>query len=1061
MPGGRERKVVTVLFADLAGFTSRAETMDPEDVADYLGRYHAHLKGELERRGGTVEKFIGDAVMAVFGAPVAHEDDAERAVRAALAIRDWAGEEGIELRVGVNTGEALVVLDAQPGEGQAMAAGDVVNTAARLQAAAPPGGVLVGERTFRATEKAIEFEPAPPVEAKGKAEPVAVWRAVEARSRVGVERVHGATLVGRSREVELLVAALERSRRDRSPELVTVVGVPGIGKSRLVVELYRRIEQEEELTSWRYGRCLPYGDGVTFWALGEIVKAQAGIREDDDEAEIERKLGRAADDPWVAGHLRPLVGLSAGMDGGGGRDEAFAAWRRFFEELADRRPLVLVFEDLHWADEHLLDFVDHLVDWVGGVPLLVLCTARPELFSRRPGWGGGKPNAHTISLSPLSDDETALLVSALLERSVLPAETQAELLARAGGNPLYAEEYTRVLRERGRLDELPATVQGLIAARLDLLEPAEKSLVQDAAVVGRTFWLGALAGLTGDQPRVLDAKLHALERKEFVRRERASSFTDDTEYSFRHLLVRDVAYATIPRADRAAKHRAAAEWLERAGRPDDHAEMLAFHYLQAVELAAAAGLEAAELVEPARSALAVAGDRAYGLGAYETAARYYGAALELLPGDDARRAGLLLSLGMTKWQLGQSSLEDIEEARDLFVEAGNDEEAGLAEVRLAEQLWLQGDRAAAFGHLEGARAFLDPLPASFAKAHMVSTTARLRMLGAEDEEAIRLGREAVKMAEQLGFDAIRAAALNNVGTARGNLGDDGGLDDLAEAVRVAAAASAPFELCRARGNLAAHTWMRGDLERALGLWLQARADAERFGQLAMRRWMDGVTIDKHWALGDWETALAKAESFIADVEAGSPHYLATQAYMNRGLVRLATGDREGALADANEAVTLGRRAADPQNLLPALARAAFVLCELGDREGAAMLASEFLDAPDVASEGYAAVAAIELAWALVALGRADELVRTFEGLRFPWAQAAVAYARGDPVTAADVCARMGAVSYEAYARLEAARVLQSEGLQADRELHRALAFFRSVGATSYVRRGEALLAASA
>src|SRR5437763_334689 len=326
MSARRERKVVTVVFADLAGFTSQAESMDPEDVAALLDPYHARLKSELERFGGTVEKVIGDAVMAIFGAPAAHEDDAESAVRAALAIREWALDESIELRIGINTGEALVTLDARPEEGQAIGTGDVVNTAARLQTAAPLGEALVGERTFRATERAIEYAPAEHVQAKGKTSAVAVWRVVAARARVGLERVHGARLVGRGRELELLVGALDRARQERSAELVTLVGVPGIGKSRLVRELYERIEQERELTYWRHGRCLPYGEGVSFWALGEMVKAQAGILEGDDEEQAGRKLRAAVDDPWVESHLRPLVGVvSDAVLSRDRREEAFTA----------------------------------------------------------------------------------------------------------------------------------------------------------------------------------------------------------------------------------------------------------------------------------------------------------------------------------------------------------------------------------------------------------------------------------------------------------------------------------------------------------------------------------------------------------------------------------------------------------------------------------------------------------------------------------------------------------------------------------------------------------------
>jgi class 3 adenylate cyclase len=432
-----ERKVVTVLFADLVGFTSRAEQLDPEDVRAVLSPYHASLLAELERFGGTVEKFIGDAMMAVFGAPVAHEDDPERAVRSALAIRDWADEEGIELRIGVNTGEALVTIGAEP-----LAAGDVVNTAARLQAAAPTGGILVGEQTYRATRDAIEYDDHAPVVAKGKAEPVAVWEVVQATARVKVEREARAALVGRRRELSLLTETLERARGGRERQLVTLVGVPGIGKSRLVYELFKTIEQGSELTYWRHGHSLPYGEGVTFWALAEMVKAQAGILETDGVEQVEAKLRTAVDavageeDPrWLERHLRPLVGLEAETDSGDARIETFAAWRRFLEALAEQHPLVLVFEDLHWADDALLDFVDHLVDWASGVSLLVLATARPELLERRPGWGGGKPNATTLSLAPLSDEETAELVHALLESPVLPAATQTELLERAGRQP--------------------------------------------------------------------------------------------------------------------------------------------------------------------------------------------------------------------------------------------------------------------------------------------------------------------------------------------------------------------------------------------------------------------------------------------------------------------------------------------------------------------------------------------------------------------------------------------------------------------------------------------------
>src|SRR5690349_1328689 len=612
-----ERKVVSVLFADLVGFTSKAEQLDPEDVRATLSPYYARLRAELERHGGTVEKFIGDAVMAVFGAPVAHEDDAERAVRAALAIRDSIGDE-LQIRTAVNTGEALVALGAKPGEGDAMVAGDVVNTAARLQSAAPVNGILVGEGTYRATRNAIDYRDAPPVEAKGKSEPVKVWEAVAARARFGsdVEQKLRTPLGGRERERSLLADALEHARREQSAQLVTLVGVPGIGKSRLVAELYQIAEADEDIISWRQGRSLPYGERASFWALGEIVKAHAGILESDHTAAAEEKLVAMVETlgedererDWLSRHARPLLGLETA--GQAARDEAFAAWRRLIEAVAEQRPLILVFEDLHWADDGLLDFVDHLADWATTVPLLIVATARPELLDRRPGWGGGKRNAFTLSVGALSNEETAQLLQRLLDRPVLDAAAQQAVLQRAEGNPLYAEEYARMLVERDDGDlPLPETVQGLIAARIDGLAPAEKALLQDASVIGKVFWPGAL---TNSDEYVL----HALERKEFVRRDRRSAIAGETQYAFLHALVRDVGYGQIPRSERAEKHRHAAEWLASlAGdRAEDHAEMLASHYREALALSQAAGLDIGALREPARRAFADAAQRALSLG---------------------------------------------------------------------------------------------------------------------------------------------------------------------------------------------------------------------------------------------------------------------------------------------------------------------------------------------------------------------------------------------------------------------------------------------------------------
>ncbi|HEU0193944.1 MAG TPA: adenylate/guanylate cyclase domain-containing protein, partial [Gaiellales bacterium] len=609
-PVAEERKVVTILFADLVGFTSRSERMDVEDVRGTLAPYHALLRDHLEHYGGTVEKFIGDAVMAVFGAPVAHEDDPERAVRAALAIRaaidrlnDEQPELDLHVRIGVNTGEALVVVGADAGRGEGMASGDVVNTAARLQTAAPVDGILVGETTYYATDRAINYLDAEPVAAKGKAEPVRVWQALEARAALGVDVVQRPTssLVGRREELDLMLDALRRCRAERTVQLVTLVGVPGIGKSRLVWELFQAVDADPDFITWRQGRSLPYGEGVTYWALGEMLNAQAGILDTDTAEQAEEKLrATVADliaDPaeraWVEEHARALAGLGSQDTGSAERaSEATAAWRRFFEALADRQPLVLVFEDLHWADDALLDFVDHLVEWSSGVPMLVVCTTRPELLDRRRGWGGGQRNALTIALSPLADEDVARLIGSLLEQALLPAETQAALLSTAAGNPLYAEEYVRMLIDRGYLRRdgdrwrlaaaelpVPESVQGLIAARLDDLPASEKRLIQDASVLGKVIWLGALAEMGDTDRYAAEERLHALERRELVRRERRSSVGGETEYAFRHILVRDVAYGQIPRAQRSDKHRRAAEWIETLSSDRDTTpDMLAHHY---------------------------------------------------------------------------------------------------------------------------------------------------------------------------------------------------------------------------------------------------------------------------------------------------------------------------------------------------------------------------------------------------------------------------------------------------------------------------------------------------
>jgi class 3 adenylate cyclase/tetratricopeptide (TPR) repeat protein len=1063
----RERKVVSVLFCDLVGFTSRAESLDPEDVEAILRPYHARVRAELERHGGTVEKFIGDAVMALFGAPTAHEDDPERAVRAALAIRDFALEEDLELRIGITTGEALVSLDASPDAGEGMASGDVVNTAARLQAAAPVNGILADETTYRATRRRIDYEDAPAVEAKGKSKPISVWRAVAPRARFGVDVAHEAraSLVGRERELGILRDAFERARHERVPQLVTLVGVPGMGKSRLVYELSLIADADPELITWRQGRCLAYGDGVTLWALGEIVKAQAGVLEQDAPADVRAKIDRAVegslagsgDETWVASHVLALVGQAGETElGGDRRNEAFSAWRRFLEAIADERPLVLVFEDLHWADESLLDFVDELVDWVTDVPLLVVATARPELLERRPGWGGGKLNATTLALQPLSDEQTALLIGELLEKPLVAAESQQALLERAGGNPLYAEQFADLYIERGSTEALPLpeTLQGIIAARLDGLPDGEKSLLQDAAVVGKVFWASALPEEAGAVVGVL----HTLERKGFVRRQRRSSLEGESEFAFAHALVRDVAYGQIARPDRAQKHRRTAEWIEGLGRSEDHAELLAFHWRSALDLVRASGGDESALASRARVALRDAGDRAFALNSPQVAAAQYEDALALWPEDDPERPDLLFRRARSLHLAGDDRRQQaLEAACDALLEVGAAEPAAEAEAFLAHGAWYRGDREEAVVHFARARELVQDLDASPSKARVLALSARFEMLAGDAEGAIRIAREALAIAEALELDEIRAHALTTVGSSKSRIELSSGRAELEQALEIALAANSPVA-ATTLNNLAVLAIWEGDFRRGDELYPESIRISERFGDRDAARFVRGNSIYAAFTLGRWDESLEAADAFVAECES-SPHYSEGVVREARTIIRLGRGDLAGAEEDREFLLEHARRVKDPQRVLPSLAAAALDRFLLGRDGEALQLAEETLAV--VRDNVELAAAASQLLIVGGALGIRDEFGELAalapEG---PWKELMLAGSAGDMARLADLYGRFGSLTSEAFVRMLAGEDLIASGQQAEgeAEIRRALDFFRSVGATLFVARCETALA---
>jgi class 3 adenylate cyclase/predicted ATPase len=1070
-----ERKVVTVLFADLVGFTARAERLDPEEVAAFLHPYYERLRSELEHFGGTVEKFIGDAVMALFGAPVAHGDDPERAIRAALAIRDSMTEQApdMQLRIGVNTGEALVRLDARVAAGEGMAAGDVVNTAARLQSAAPVNGILVGESTYRATAGAIDYRQVEHLTAKGKVEPMRAWEAVQARPRLEVAEVgHSRTpFVGRAHELRQLTDALTAAHERRSPHLMTIVGAPGIGKSRLVLELFEAVQQESRPVVWRQGRSLPYGEGISFWAFGEIVKAQAGILESDAADQAEAKLGRAvaevgngSDREWLLKHLRPLAGL--GDNAEIEPREAFAAWRRFLEEVAELRPLVLVFEDLHWADDGLLDFIDELVALAHG-SMLVVCTARPELLERRAAWADG--DGTMVVLAPLHDDDVAHLFSALLEPTAFADGLDRDLLGRAGGNPLYAEQYARMVIERGpgAVQELPDSVQAIISARLDALPRQEKELLQDGAVIGRTFWLGAVSEIGGLERAIAGDLIRKLELREFIRQERLSSVEGEAQCAFHHVLVRDVAYAQIPRTRRAEKHRRAAEWIQAlaADRTDDRAEMLGHHYLHALEFASMAGQDASSFAPTARQALRDAGNRAWWLGAYSGAARFYAAALELTGTDDPDRAQLLFAHARALFWSEDAGLELMAEAVDALAARGDVEAAAEAAGWTSKALWMQGDRDAAYRYAERALELVASLPASPAAAEAITRRASYHMFAGEYSEAIRRSRETLPLVEQLGLDALRSRVLNLLGTSLVFTGDPGGVADLEQSLAIAETVNSAELLHAAYENLFSAYMQLGQLDKAADTSAAMRSSVERRGAAHVRRWVGVDRVRESFVRGQWDEAVRSADEFIAGVEQGSPHYLEAPCRSLRAAIRMARGDLAGAADDADKALQAGRRAKDVQVLAPALWARATVSLAQGRADEAEALASELLaGTPSGAWNLLEWGCMCDFAWLIVDLEReADLLPVLADKPPTPWTRAATAILTGDPRRAVNVLGAMGNLPGEARARVRLAELLAREGhrSEADAVVAPAIAFYRSVEATAFFGEAERLLAGAA
>ena len=772
---GMERKVATVLFADLVDSTGLVTSADPEVVRQRVNRYFEVVAGRIEAHGGTVEKFAGDAVMAAFGVPLTHEDDAERAVRAALEIVPGVEELELSVRIGVESGEIVI----EDGD-STFATGEAVNLAARLQQAAQPGEILLGPAARRLAASAVEVDDAGPIEVKGRAQPLWTWRVVRAHDG---SRLVATPFVGREEELALLENSLSRAVRDRRAQLVTIFGEPGMGKTRLVTEFTAGLDRVTTLA----GRTLPYGEGVTYWPIASMIKASAGITDDDPANEAFEKLRASCESEAVADLLAAALGVLGAAEGERAPGQLSWAALRWAEQLADAQPLVLVFEDVHWGEEPLLDLVEYLGRSLRDVPVLIVALARPELLDARPAWGGGIRSASAIDLAPLGGSESEELVDALLSRADVPPAERGLVLERAEGNPLFLEEIVHTLREGG-LEGIPDTLQALIAARIDGLAADEKRVLQSAALVGRVFWRGALEALIPDLdvPELLD---RLLDRELLVREER-STISDDLAFRFKHVLIRDVAYGGMSKAQRAAEHQGFAAWLERRAK-DELAEIRAHHLDQAAALVAE--LERTvpeELARSAAAALEEAGRRALRRGALGVARRTLLRAVELEPTPERRYLA-----AHAAWRLADVPTVG-DEAAEVLVEAraaGRRDVEGRALVLLADlALHSEGDVSRAHDLADEALVILptDEL-AGLYDAHALITTI-FWWLGNGDG-ATRHAEEMIELAHRAGRPELESLARTQLSAIAGVRGDTAGAVALLEEAEALAETSGSRE----------------------------------------------------------------------------------------------------------------------------------------------------------------------------------------------------------------------------------------------------------------------------
>ena len=1006
-----ERRLVSVLFADLVGFTTLSEARDSEEVRELLTRYFDSCRSVIARYGGVVEKFIGDAVMAVWGAPVAMEDDAERAVRAALdlvlAVAEL-GEEirapGLRARAGVMTGEAAVM---PAGHEQGMVAGDLVNTASRVQSVAEPGTVLVGEPTKRASSAAIAYVDGGLHELKGKAEPVPLFRALRVTAgRGGALKAEGLEppFVGRDRELRLVKELFHASAEEKKAQLVSVLGIAGIGKSRLSWEFEKYIDGLVEDVWWHRGRCLAYGDGVAYWALAEMVRMRCRIAEEEEPAVAREKLravlAEHVSDPeerrWVEPRLAHLLALEGAAPGD--QENLFSAWRILFERLAEQFPTVLVFEDMQWADAGLLEFLEYLLEWSRGLPLFVLVLARPEFADKWPAWGAGRRGFSSLYLEPLAAQAMSDLLTGLVPG--LSDGLRAGILARAEGIPLYAVETVRMLLDRGLLVQegavyrltgaietldVPETLHALIAARLDSLTPEERRMMQDASVLGKVFTKDGLRALTGLSEPELEPLLRALVRKEMLSIQADPRSPEHGQYSFIQDLVKRVAYETISKRERKTKHLAAGAFMASlSGAEEDEAiEVVASHYLDAYA-AAPEDPDAQEIRSKAREMLVRAGERAASLAANREAQRAFERALELTDDPLARaelgeRAGMMAATGAR----ADEASGHFERARELFEGAGAMHAAARVSARLAEIMWDRGRLEQGLASMDSAFAVLAREEPDADLAALAAQIGRFAFFAGRHELALERLTKALEIAESLSLPETLSQALNTKGVMFVSLGRAvEGLALIRTALDLALEHDKPSAALRAYYNLADNTAQLDRYQEAAEL---VQAGLELARRVGNRYWEWNFLSLSHplFALGDWDQVLAR--------QAELPTEDWSQARLALGTVLTAAVPvkvHRGLLEEASQDVTLLAElesSADVQEHSQYHCAMAKVLFARGEFSEALRFAQAALETRHALGLRYDAVkeafvVAVEAAVGLGGAEKAGELLATVESL---------------------------------------------------------------------------------